>query len=85
MIQESKRKRGRPAGSISRQKQYRLTFSDEESDDVDYLCRITGKTKADIFREAIKMYKNLQVARLPDELEEETFYDEDDYFDEDFY
>lgn len=80
---ETKKKRGRPAGNISRQKQYRITFSNDESDDVDYLCKITGKTKADIFREAIKIYKNLEMAKQPDE-DEGEFYDEYDDFDEDY-
>lgn len=84
MEQEIKRKRGRPAGNVLRRKQYRLTFSDDEFDRVESLSKITGKTKADIFREAFKFYENFELMKLPDKTEdfdEEEFYDD---FDDNF-
>lgn len=62
-----KRKRGRPGGEIIRNKNYRLSFSDDEYDRAENLCRLTGKTKAQIFREAFRIYENLELTKISDE------------------
>ena len=75
-----KRKRGRPGGDVIRTKNYRLSFSDDEYDRAENLSRLTGKTKAQIFREAFRIYENLELAKIPD-----AGYDDFDSCDDDFY
>ena len=79
-----KRKRGRPAGDIIRNRNCRVSLSNDEFEHIDSLVRITGKTKSDIFREAFKMYENYQRSILPDEDEEiyEYDYEEGDFEEE---
>lgn len=52
-------KRGRPVSDESRKGQYRLRMNDEESDMLDDLSAKTGKDKADVIREALRIYSNL--------------------------
>lgn len=74
---EEKRKRGRPAGSIARGRNYRLSFSEDEYNRVDNLSKLTGRTKAEIFREAFKIYENLELSKLPYEFYED--FDEENW------
>lgn len=62
-MEELKRKRGRPCVGVSRKRGYRVTLSDEEFDSIGRLSRITGKTKADIFREAYTLYEKVELAK----------------------
>ena len=40
-------------------KQYRLRMSVNEMDELDYLCSISGKSKAEYIRDTLRMYGNL--------------------------
>ena len=62
-MEVEKKKRGRPAGEVRRGRNCRVALSDTEFDDIDNLSKVTGKTKADIFREALKIYKNLELVK----------------------
>ena len=67
MSEIGKRKRGRPKKDSSNCIPYRLRMSDDMKSRLDNLSRITGKTRADIFREAFNIYENLQKTKLPDD------------------
>lgn len=54
-------KRGRPCNKDSRDNQYRLRMSDEEVEMLNDLSAKMHKTKAEILREALKMYHNLTI------------------------
>ena len=53
-------KRGRPAKEDAKRGQYRLRTGVKEEKMLDYLVEITGKNKAEIFREALRMLYNLE-------------------------
>lgn len=84
------KKRGRPCGEISRKRNCRVALSDEEFDSVERLSRITGKTKADIFREAVQLLAKVEMSKRPlmntysDDLEVLDDYDDvyDDFYEE---
>ena len=54
-----RKKRGRPRGQNSKKYQYQVRFDDDDNALLEFLSIQTGKNKADIIREAIKMYGNL--------------------------
>lgn len=56
---ESKRGRGRPKknGYETRTKQYLVRLTDEELAELEGLSMFAGKSKADILREGIKMFR----------------------------
>lgn len=70
-----KRKRGRPRNSNSNYVQYRLRMSGDMKERLDGLSRMTGKSRADIFREAFNIYENLEKMKLDDE-SDTTCYDD---------
>ena len=80
-MDEIKRKRGRPREEGSMQNQYRLRMDDNMSRRLDDLSRDIGKSKADIFREAFRMYENYERSKLPDPVDYGEIVE---YFDEDF-
>lgn len=51
-------KRGRPCTDDARKNQYRLRMTDDELDMLDYIVEKTGKTKAEILREALRSSYN---------------------------
>lgn len=53
------KKQGKMKKVDAKNKQYRLRMNNEESALLDYLSVETGKSKADIIRESIKMYSNI--------------------------
>lgn len=53
------KKQGKMKKVDAKNKQYRLRMNNEESALLDYLSVETGKSKADIIRESIKMYGNI--------------------------
>ena len=55
------RARGRPIKDEAKNKQYRIRLSDEELDKLNYLSFETNKSKADVIRDALKMYYNLKI------------------------
>jgi hypothetical protein len=65
ILEDFKRRRGRPGGEISRGKGYLVTLSDDEFERLGRLSRITGKTKAAIFREAYDLYEKTEMAKRP--------------------
>lgn len=67
MEEKPTKRRGRPKKGSSNCIPYRLRMSDDMKNRLDNLSRITGKTRADIFREAFNIYENLQKTKLPDE------------------
>lgn len=52
-------KRGRPKSDSAREKRYLLKLTKNEFDRLSHLSEISGKSKADFIREAIRMYGNL--------------------------
>lgn len=79
---ETKRKRGRPGGEVVRGKRCQIPLSVEEFETVDYLAKRIGKTKADIFREAFKMYNNYMMVAKPPDIEEDDVYEDYEYYEE---
>ena len=53
------KKRGRPRSDAVRDKQYRLCMSEEEYDELNYMSYKSGLSRADVIREALRMYSNL--------------------------
>ena len=84
MSEIEKRKRGRPKKDDSNRKQYRLRMSDDMIIRLNNLSQMTGKSRADIFREAFNIYENLQKSKLPDEDFEDKFDEFDDEDEDDF-
>lgn len=74
-MNNANRKRGRPCVPGSMHNQYRLMMTDDMTARLGELSRLTGKSKANIFREAFNMYENLERSRLPD-VEYDDFYDD---------
>lgn len=74
----NKKRRGRPEKDGALRSQYRLRMSDDMVERLDNLTRITGKSRADIFREAFNIYENLEKTKREDaDLDIEEVYDED--------
>ena len=55
------RGRDRPIKDGAKNNQYRIRLSDEELDKLNYLSFETDKSKADVIRDALKMYYNLKI------------------------
>ena len=55
------RGRGRPIKDGAKNNQYRIRLSDEELDKLNYLSFETDKSKADVIRDALKMYYNVKI------------------------
>lgn len=78
MSETDKKRRGRPRENDALRSQYRLRMSDDMAERLDNLTRITGKSRADIFREAFNIYENLEKTKHGDaDLDVEELYDED--------
>ena len=45
---------GRPKAENPKDLQYRLRLTKEEAEKLEYCCKVTGKTKADILREGLE-------------------------------
>ena len=84
MSEIEKRKRGRPKEGDSNRKQYRLRMSEDMTVRLNNLSQMTGKSRADIFREAFNIYENLEKMKLDDSNSDEYYDDFDEDFDEDF-
>lgn len=84
MSEIEKRKRGRPKENYSNRKQYRLRMSEDMAVRLNNLSQMTGKSRADIFREAFNIYENLEKMKLDDSNSDEYYDDFDEDFDEDF-
>ncbi len=68
---------GRPKLEDSRDNQYRVRLNDSEDEMLEYASEKTGKTKSDIFRQALKDYYNrLLVDEFVDEMSDELSYEE---------
>lgn len=80
MSEIEKRKRGRPKKDGSNCNQYRLRMSDDMAMRLNNLSQMTGKSRADIFREAFNIYENLEKIKL-DDGDSDDYYDD---FDEDY-
>lgn len=85
---EIKRKRGRPREEGSMREQFHMFMSKDMSERLNNLSRITGMSRADIFREAFDSFEKWQLIQHEEERDEEEiggdeygYYDE---FDEDF-
>ena len=77
MSENDKKRRGRPREKGSMHTQYRLMMSDDMARRLDNLSQMTGKSRADIFREAFNIYENLEKTKH----EDEYFDDFDNNFD----
>lgn len=53
------KKRGRPMIENAKKERLGIRLSDEDINMLDYLCYQTGKSKSDIVRESLKIYRNL--------------------------
>lgn len=54
-------KTGRPKAENTKNNQYRLRMTDLELERLDYCCKVTGLTKADVLRKGIdKIYNELK-------------------------
>lgn len=52
---------GRPPIDNPKDLQYRLRMTKEDAEKLDYCCKVTGKTKAEILREGLELvYKSVQ-------------------------
>ena len=80
MGEKSTKRRGRPKEEGSNRNQYRLRMSDDMANRLDNLSQMTGKSRADIFREAFNIYENLEKMKHGDDSDEMYF----DEFDDDF-
>lgn len=86
---EIKRKRGRPKTGNAMNDSYRLRMDEAMTERLDNLCRITGMTKADIFREAFDGYEKMKliqherviVQAIDTNYEDYGLYDDVDYDD----
>ena len=79
----NKKRRGRPEKDGALRSQYRLRMSDDMVERLDNLTRITGKSRADIFREAFNIYENMEKVKRDND-SEDMYFDEFDDFDDDF-
>lgn len=52
--------KGRPKKEDARKGQYRLRMSAEEVMKLNYISEVTGRSKADVLRDAIRMSYNLE-------------------------
>ena len=52
-------KRGRPRKTDGKNSNYLIRMSAEEASNLDEICEKTGKSKADILREGLRMQYNL--------------------------
>ena len=58
---DMKRKRGRPKSEKSMRNQFHMSMSSEMVNRLNNLSKITGMTRADIFREAFDGYEKLKL------------------------
>lgn len=85
-MEEVNKKRGRPAGSNSRKKQFRLLMTEEEFKNLDRLSRLSGKSKADVVREGLGYVDSISSVRYESRKDSAEEFDMnfDGYFDDDF-
>lgn len=57
------RTRGRPKKDESRDQTYSLRLNEEDSTYLEYLHEITGKSRSDILRKALKMYFEIEIRK----------------------
>ena len=85
MTDEIKRKRGRPKKRDSMRDRFQMFLSPDMSQRLDELSKMTGMTRADIFREAFDGYEKMkriqcdQVDNVSDFYEEYDNYDDFEY------
>lgn len=77
MGEKPTKRRGRPTVEGSMHVQYRLMMSDDMAGRLENLSQITGKSRADIFREAFNIYENLEKMKRGDD-SDEVYFDEFD-------
>lgn len=54
--------RGRPPVKNPKKLQYRLRMTREDADKLEFCCKATGKTKADVLREGLeRVYQALKI------------------------
>lgn len=83
-----KRKRGRPKSEKSMRNQFHMSMSSEMVNRLNNLSKITGMTRADIFREAFDGYEKLKLIQsirgnsVDNDDDGYEYYDEYDDFDD---
>lgn len=82
MSEKSAKRRGRPKEEGSNRNQYRLRMSDNMVKRLNNLSQMTGKSRADIFREAFNIYENMEKVKRDND-SEDMYFDEFDDFDDD--
>ena len=53
------KKRGRPVKDGSKRCRQQIRMTDEQSDMLDYICDMTGKTKTEVLLEGLRMQHNM--------------------------
>lgn len=77
-----KKKRGRPVGgSRPKDKHLHIRLDGDESDRLDYICRLTGKTRTEVYKDMFNMYESWKKVQLENE-SPAADYDYDDYYEE---
>ena len=80
MSEKHTKRLGRPKKDGSNCNQYRLRMSEDMADRLENLSQVTGKSRADIFREAFNIYENLEKMKRGED-SDEVYFDE---FDENY-
>lgn len=75
MSEKHTKRRGRPKVEGSMHVQYRLMMSDDMAGRLENLSQVTGKSRADIFREAFNIYENLEKMKRGED-SDEVYFDE---------
>lgn len=73
MAEIDKKKRGRPAKNISRNKDYKFRMTEDEFDRLLSLSEKTGRSRADIMRDALLLYENSLLFSYEDEFSDYDF------------
>ena len=59
-----KKKRGRPVGENSKNRHLHVRLDRHEDERLNYICKMTGLSRSEVFKEAFKSYENLKRFQL---------------------
>lgn len=81
-MSDNKRRRGRPAKDGSLRERFIMRMDNDMARRLDDLSRMTGMSRADIFREAFDGYEKLKLFQHSSSESEDEYEEYFDYFDE---
>lgn len=81
-MSDIKRRRGRPTKDGSLHERFTMRMDDDMTRRLDYLSRMTGMSRADIFREAFDGYEKLKLFQHSSSESGDEYEEYFDYFDE---